>query len=291
MFKELQPIAEKSPLAMMISAEGSQLRVVITQKKSGAAGAPLSLSILATPEELDADLPASIAAAAGELAKPAPVAEQVKTQVDTALASAKPPRKSTPKPKAAKAKPVKKTATPKPAKAKKTIKVKPTAPKHAAPALGKKPPKLRASRPTGDACITDYHVLHAKHGDKLTREMFMKKAATGRRFERVFGNWNKFVAAALAKGTQWPPGDDKTKPLELELPGTTSASEAKALAAATLRTLPGTWPFPTTPKDAELGESKEYSGDGWDVYDREGNCPMFPAPISPTEGRMSAPLC
>jgi len=271
MFKELQPLAEKSPLAMMISAEGDQLRVVITQKKAGAAGTPLSLSILGTPEELDTDLPASIAAASGVLAKPAPVAEQVKTQVDTALASAKPPRKSTPSPKAAKPKPVKKHAAAKPPKVNKIIRVKPAAPKHAAPAAGKKPSKLRASRPNGDACVADYHVLHAKHGDRLTREMFMKEADTGRRFERVFGNWNKFVAAALAKGTQGPPGDDKTKPLELELPGTTSASEAKALATATLRTLPDTWPFPTTSKDVELSESKEHTGDGWDVYDRDGN--------------------
>lgn len=258
MFKELQSLAEKSPLAMMISAEGDQLRVVITQKKAGAAGTPLSLSILAKPEDLDADLPASIAIAAGELAKPAPVAEQVKAQVDTARASAKPPRKSTPKPKAAKPKPVKKHAAPKLHKVKKTIRVKPTAPRTAAPAASKKQPKLRSSRPGAEACIADYLKLKPQYGDKLTRELFMEKAETGRRFERVFGNWNKFVEAAQGEKTLGPAGDDKTKPLPLEHSAPAGA-------------LPDTWPFPTTPKDVELCESKDHTGDGWDVYDRDGN--------------------
>jgi len=35
--------------------------------------------------------------------------------------------------------------------------------------------------------------------------------------------------------------------------------------------LPENWPFPTTPKDVELGKSKDDTGDGHDVYDEKGN--------------------
>lgn len=234
MFKELQPLAEKSPIAMIISAEGDDLRVIVTQKKAGS-GRPLSLSILARPEELDTDLPGAIATASGELAKPAPVADQVKTQVDAARASAKtPPRQSPAKPKAAKPKPAKRSPAPKPAKAKKTIKVKPAAPKKAVAAAGKKEPKLRASRPGAEACIADYLKLKPQYGDKLTRELFMEKAETGRRFERVFGNWSKFVEAAAA-----PEKDTKMMPLFEDKQIPPAASTSVKVEA------PGQWPFPT----------------------------------------------
>lgn len=269
MFKELYPLAQASPLAMMVIVEGEQMRITITQKKEGKVTAPLSLSVLSTPEELDAELPALIATAVGELAKPGPLAEQVRAQVEASKTAA--PKR----PRAEKKK--SKPAAPKKAKPAKVAKAKPAAKPEARPTRGITPPgmkksakpgtpKLRASRPGADACIADYHVLHANYGDKLTRELFMKEAPTGRRFERAVGTWIKFVAAAQAKGTQGPPGDTKTKPLPLEQP-----LEAKPAAAPALATPPDTWPFPTTPKDVELGESKEHTGDGWDVYDGDGD--------------------
>jgi hypothetical protein len=37
------------------------------------------------------------------------------------------------------------------------------------------------------------------HGDKLTRRLFIKKGKTGRRYEKLWKNWEKFVKAATAQ--------------------------------------------------------------------------------------------
>jgi len=223
MFQQLKPLVAQSPLAMQVAGEGDQLRVTLQQKRAGKARAPLSLSILGTAEELDRDLPAAIAAAAAELTKPAPVAAQVKTQVDAARASAnESAKKNQPKPakkkkparpvkarpaKPAKAPPLKQAAKPK-HKAKPAARVKlpgkkntPKAPHHPSPITHHSPSKAgvkhHASKPDQAACIADYKAMQAKHGARLNRELFIDKSATGRRFERLWGmSWRKFIEAA-----------------------------------------------------------------------------------------------
>jgi hypothetical protein len=37
------------------------------------------------------------------------------------------------------------------------------------------------------------------HGDKLTRRLFIKKGKTGRRYEKLWKNWDKFIKAATAQ--------------------------------------------------------------------------------------------
>lgn len=229
MFKALHELARSSPITLLIATEATtSLRVTVAQK-STSKGVPLSISVVGTPEELDAELPGAIAAAAEDLKRPAPVAEQVRSQVDAAKAAAPKPK---PAKKAAPAKPARKT---KPAAKKKpTAKPKPAArPKPKPKALA--PAKLRASRPGAEACIADYVALYSQLGANMNRETFMEKATTGRRFERVFGNWTKFVEAA---SQQLPAGgDDQTIQLQLEPP------------AAAPR--PAEWPFPRSDRSVE----------------------------------------
>jgi PRTRC genetic system protein E len=218
MFVQLKPLVSKSPIAMQVVGEGDQLRVTIQQKRSGKTGVPLSLSIVGTPEELDRELPASIATAAGELAKPAPIADQVKAQVQAAASAAadggrrkakggkKTSAKTTKRPKT---KPLKQAKTPK-HKAKAGTKVRLPGKKKTASPLTPHPSrtpspdgvKHHASKPGRDACIADYKAMKEKHGDKLNREFFIEKSETGRRFERLWGmSWNKFKQEAESKGS------------------------------------------------------------------------------------------
>lgn len=59
MFKELHPLIKQTRLLILVSAEGDLLRVNITPKSSEGENPALStpLSLLAIPEELDAQLP------------------------------------------------------------------------------------------------------------------------------------------------------------------------------------------------------------------------------------------
>lgn len=58
-------------------------------------------------------------------------------------------------------------------------------------------PKL----PGKEECIRQYQQLKLKLGDKkkLTRRLFIKKAESGRRYEKLWPNWEKFVKAAEAQ--------------------------------------------------------------------------------------------
>src|SRR4051812_3584126 len=90
MFTALYPLAKTAPIALCLTHEGDKLRVTIQQKETKK-GTPLSLSVVATPEELDAELAASIAQAHGADLDTRAVAEQVRAQLSTE------PTTSTPK--------------------------------------------------------------------------------------------------------------------------------------------------------------------------------------------------
>lgn len=163
MFKELHPLVQSSPLVMLISAEGDNLHVAISQKSSKK-GTAISISVSGTPDELDADLPRAIAEAAGANGTKSSVAAQVKAQLGGSDSAAP----------AAAASSTSKTAA------------------------EKAPPKPGSVAARKQECVDDYIKLAAepKHKEKLNRQYFIDKAKTGRNFERLFGNWQKFQAAA-----------------------------------------------------------------------------------------------
>lgn len=85
MFKTLSSVAEHGPVHVIVSREGDagKLRVIITRRagEEKEACTPLSLSILAAAEELDAELPLALAEGLAMSDAPTPtVAEQVKAQ-------------------------------------------------------------------------------------------------------------------------------------------------------------------------------------------------------------------
>ncbi len=99
------------------------------------------------------------------------------------------------------------TAKPSPAK---------RAPAKKAPAPKKKPhprkPAAKASLPDKAACIADYRAAKAKHGAKLTRNLFVRVARTSRRYEALWANcWPDFVREAEAgqKPAATPPAAKK----------------------------------------------------------------------------------
>lgn len=109
-------------------------------------------------------------------------------------------------------------AAPKPA-AKKPAPKKAPARRPAKPAVPKKRPAAKKPAPKAAApgeragkaeCIADYRKLKAKHGAKLTRNLFVREAATGRRYEKLWANcWPDFVkdaerGAAPAAGAKAP---------------------------------------------------------------------------------------
>jgi PRTRC genetic system protein E len=176
MFTALAPLAKKGQIMLMLSSETDKLRVNLTVKADKAADT-LSLALLGTPAELDAELPAALAKARGDAPVLASVADQVAEQIDSKPAAEK---KSTPaKPRAA----AKKTKIVKPRPA-----VKKTTVKSAA-----KPKAKAAARAkfTKDQCLAEYVRLKAIHGDKLTMDVYSKNAKCegaeiGRSFERMF---------------------------------------------------------------------------------------------------------
>jgi len=298
MFQQLKPLVAKSPIAMNVVAEGDLLRVTIAQKTSRR-GTPLNISVLASAEDLDRDLPGEIDKAANQTHTPAPIAEQVRAQV-TAAPAAK-PKKAAPAAKPAKkAKLAKapKTSRPKPLKQAKAPKIAPkhkirlpgTGKKKAAPHASRPAPhapssdgvKHHASKPGKEQCIADYHAMKAKHGDKVNRQFFIDNSKTGRRFERLWGmSWEKFVAAAEGfkraggKPTVSEYNQRYATKVKADAPAPAAPRSAKPAAPAKpnpqLTMLPENWPFPTTPKDVELGKNKDDTSDGHDVYDEKGN--------------------
>lgn len=226
MFKALAEAAKRAPIAIMVVTEGEHLRVTIQQRpdKVKDGQIPLSISVAQTPELLDAELPAAIAEASVSTQSAESVGEQVRKQTARAAEGAKDKAEK----KAGKKKPAaaapKKAAVkkPKPAAAAK----KPPAPKKSPAA---KQTKHIASKPTKEQCIAAYHAYAAAHtGEPIKREAFIKGNPTGRRFERLFGNWDKFIKAAMKAGTLGPADDKKTKPLPLQAPAGNDPAAAQA---------------------------------------------------------------
>ena len=267
MFKELHEIAKQAPIIIRIAPEGEGLRVMIHQNadsfSNDVGDIPLALSVVGTPEQLDTELPAAIAAFTATTNDS--IAEQARKQAERAVAEtasakafAPAKAKAAPKKTAAKASPpAGKKAAPKKSAAlvkRPAAKVKTPAPKAA------KPVKHIPSKPTAEDCINAYLAYAVANPGDIKREAFIKGNPTGRRFERLFGNWEKFIAAAAKAGTLNPPGDNLTQPLPLETaPASEPAAAAPArtgetaeavppaaLSAAAPETLPEVWPFPAT---------------------------------------------
>ncbi len=226
LFKTLAPAVRAAPLIIRVSTEGEGLRVMIHQQADelDKGLVPLQLSVAAGAEALDAELPEAIAAAFNALDKPTTLREQVEQQAriaasNTDTAKATPKKAAATKSRAAE----KKAPAPKKAPAKKKIAPAPRTTGIRPPAAAStkaKPVKHIASKPTAEQCITAFYAYLASHpGEPIKREAFIKSNPTGRRFERLFGNWEKFLAAASKHGTLNPPGDTKTKPLALPMPG------------------------------------------------------------------------
>lgn len=220
MFQALYPLAQASPILMLATVEGEKLRVTVTQKETKK-GTPLSLSVLASPAELDAELPAAITSACGELATNAPIADQMRAQVEQLKESTAARQKKAVARKKSAPKPAPKKAAPKPAKkAAPAPKPRPKTPTPKARAPQKKPAVTNGNtaRHSREACLEDLATLYKKHGAALTRETFLREGATGRSFERHFGGWQKFVASAgfsAAEAASDAPADT-TLPLPLD---------------------------------------------------------------------------
>lgn len=223
MFKELAAAAKRAPIAIMIVTEGDHLRVTIQQRpdKVKDGQIPLAISVAQTPELLDAELPAAIAEACTTTQGTESVLDQVRKQATRAAESVE--KKADKKKTAAAAK--KKAAV---KRAGKPAKEKQAADSQSQKTRPAKPTKHIASKPTKDQCIAAYHAYAAAHPDDIKREPFIKGNPTGRRFERLFGNWEKFIKAAAKAGTTGPADDKKTIPLPLEAPAAAPSTAAQA---------------------------------------------------------------
>ncbi len=256
MFKELDSLVRHAPLVIRITPEGEGLRVMIHQKAddfaNDAGEIPLALSVAGTAEQLDAELPAAIAAFTATASDS--IAEQARKQAERAVAATPSAKAFAP----AKAKVKTKAAPKKPAPVHKKAAIAHTPkPKTNKPAAAK-PVKHIASKPTKEDCINAFVAYSVANPGNIKREAFIKNNPTGRRFERLFGNWDKFIAATTKAGTINPPGDKLTKPLPLETAAgnepaatapartgeTAEAVPPAALSAAATESLPEVWPFP-----------------------------------------------
>lgn len=93
----------------------------------------------------------------------------------------------------------------------------------------------RADLPGKPECLRDYANLARVHGDKLTRRLFIKKAKTSRRYEKLWANWEKFVkdAKSQAELPLEQPNDDSTRAAESAAAPTSAASGSSPDARST----------------------------------------------------------
>ena len=252
MFQELYAVARHTPLSILVTPNGEQLSVIVTPKPSGdAADNPAlarSIKAVGTPAELDAELPAKLREYTDKVNELRITIDLPIEALNEAQAKAKKVAKpkSTPAPKpAAKPKPA---ASAKPKKAVKAKAAKRAAPKKKITLPGqsksarKHTPVPRSSLPGKPECIADYVALKPKLGDALTRRKFIKTAKTGRRYEKLWTNWEEFVKEA-SKISAAPPA-----PATAPLPAANAASAnppaaATAGAAGAAETV---WPYPTS---------------------------------------------
>lgn len=154
-----------------------------------------------------------------------------------------------------------------------------TAPKPAAAAQPEAATRHLASKPGKAECIADYVALQAKVKEPLTRRGFIKRAQTGRRYEKLWKNWEEFIAevkgGALAsayealaedlKGVEYSPAAGAAKPGK------------EVVVVPPLKTIDD-WPFPA-------GKSTKEQANSW--ADREQSAEAFPS-SSPTAAKLTA---
>lgn len=232
LFTSIAPALKNGQIMIMVTAEKEALRVNVTQKVEDGE-TPLSIAVVATPAELDTELPAAIVKAGEHAPALKSVTEQVAEQMAAAKADA-------PAGKAAPATKPKKAA--RPAKPAKPARVKPAKKKIAPPAAKKPAAKKAAAAPrqrfTNEQMLGEYVRLSKALGVTLTMDIYVKTAMVngekvGRSFERAFGGWKKFAAAgethkpAGAVNDAPPPPPAKTSrkvyDVEGQLLGTTDA--------------------------------------------------------------------
>ncbi len=267
MFRDLYAVARHTPLTLVITPRGEQLSVIVMPKPSGdAADNPAlaqPISAIGTPEELEADLPAAIRRYAEKVnalrtAIDLPIEAldeaQAKAQKKAAkpAAAPKPAAKPTPQPKAAKRQA---KATPKPkqhrtpaASAAKKVKL----PR----AAGARPPAPlhRANKPDKAACVADYHALVARAGHAPTRREFIKMSQTGRRYEKLWKNWEEFLAETVASQSD-PANASAPRAPEQAAP----KAEAGPSPSAVSTEIAATEPVPSYEQLASDLEGTEYS--------------------------------
>lgn len=197
MFAAIAEIALYTPLSLVITRELDRLHVIIAGKGDKPLAFATPVRVTGTPAELDEQLPAQLTAYAAQMVTPttaialpapdagAPAKKKTPARTTVPLKPAKAKKPAAPKKTAAPKQPPRE---PKPAKAE-TPKPVP-APK---PAAAETP---RADLPGKPECIADLHALQALHGAKLTRRLFIKEAATGRRYEKLWKNFEAFTAEA-----------------------------------------------------------------------------------------------
>ncbi len=259
MFKHLYDVARHTPLHLIITPNGPQLRIIVTPKPTGEAANNAALakpfSCTGTPEELDAEFPAAIQQytqgvndlrAKLELplsdleaaAKKAEKKEAAKSAKEQEKKAAEEKRKAaaqqaakTRADNAAKKKAEAERKAKERADARAARKAKPSLPGattppageqqapgwpfptgSGAPSAAEREAAHRPGLPGKPECVRDYRQMKLKHGDKLTRRLFIKKSETGRRYEKLWPNWEKFVKEAGAQAEL--PLDESTRAAE-----------------------------------------------------------------------------
>jgi hypothetical protein len=141
----------------------------------------------------------------------------------------------------------------------------------AAPAAAKEPKHLDGL-PGKDDCLLDYRNLKRVHGAALTRRLFIKKSDTGRRYEKLWPNWGKFIKEAEAQ-LELPIGAETTRAAD-------SAAEATAKAVHPA-TAPGESPGARSTESGPAAQSTPQPGSagegavpaGADAGRNEGSTP------------------
>lgn len=278
MFRDLFPVARHTPLNLIITPNGERLSVIVIPKPSGdaadnpALGKPLSF--VGTPDDLDREFPEALrqyaekvidlrtaldlplseldAAKAKAAKKDAAkverekkAAEEAKTRSEAAKKAAETRAARAEEKRKAKEAADKKRAAARAAKKAEKSKTRITLPGATAPQSDKSKnvPTPRAGKPGKPECIADYKALYAQFGKELTRRGFIKQAKTGRRYEKVWKNWDEFIAEAGQ--------------LDLSL-GQSTASEPSAPA-----------PQAAASDDDALPIHGQGKGDSTDVYDEK----------------------
>lgn len=247
MFKQLYEIARHTPLHLIITPNGPQLRIIVTPKPTGTSDTSAlakPFAVAGTPEELDAEFPAAVAqytSAVNEVRKSLDLpldaleAEKKKTaKKDEAKAERERKTKAEAETRSAAAKKAAETRAANAAKEKAEQEARKKARTEARAAKKNKTAALpgateplpatpqpsavawpfptrtaahgamtettpRPGLPGKPECIRDYQQLKLTHGAKLTRRLYIKKAETSRRYEKLWPNWEKFVKEAGAQ--------------------------------------------------------------------------------------------